>query len=79
MSRKFLGITNSHYLLKLKGKEKVKGPVRMQSALRVAACNPGQLPYVTMENGTLKGYDIGEEGIDCCGERAVQAKIHVHC
>ncbi len=33
----------------------------MQSTLRVAACNPGQLPYVTMENGTLKGYDIGEK------------------
>ena len=34
----------------------------MQSTLKVAACNPGQVPYVSvLENGTLQGYDLGKE------------------
>jgi hypothetical protein len=32
-----------------------------QSKLKVAACKPGQAPYVVVqENGTLAGFDIGE-------------------
>ena len=32
-----------------------------QSPLKVAACNPGSVPYVTTDsNGKLIGYDIGE-------------------
>jgi hypothetical protein len=32
-----------------------------QSKLKVAACKPGQAPYVVVqENGNLSGFDIGE-------------------
>jgi hypothetical protein len=35
-----------------------------QSTLKVAVCNPGQLPYANMDdNGNLVGYDIGTESI----------------
>ncbi len=31
-----------------------------KSTLKVAVCNPGQVPYATVqENGTLTGYDVG--------------------
>ncbi len=34
--------------------------VGQQSTLKVAACNPGSVPYVdTDESGKLIGYDIG--------------------
>ena len=37
-----------------------------QSTLKVAACNPGSVPYVTTDsNGNVVGYDIGKFTI-CC-------------
>jgi hypothetical protein len=31
-----------------------------QSTLKVAVCNPGQVPYAIVQaNGTLTGYDVG--------------------
>ena len=32
-----------------------------KSTLKVAVCNPGQVPYATVQaNGTLTGYDVGD-------------------
>lgn len=32
-----------------------------KSTLKVAVCNPGQVPYATVQdNGTLNGYDVGK-------------------
>ena len=32
-----------------------------KSTLKVAVCNPGQVPYATVQdNGTLTGYDVGK-------------------
>ncbi len=30
------------------------------STLKVAACDPGLNPFVEMNNGTLRGYDLGK-------------------
>ena len=39
----------------------ISGVSSQQSTLKVAACNPGSVPYVnTDSSGNLVGYDIGE-------------------
>jgi hypothetical protein len=51
-----------------------------QSTLKVAACNPGSVPYVdTDDSGNLIGYDIGmcNETVDCTAIMKAQRQIGI--